>query len=153
MHILTRNHRSRGFTLIEMSMVIVILGMAAAGVSQLAGLYFKNQDFKRTETNIHVISSAIGNFRSLHGRYPCPASITEERSDIEYGRENCGDLSSTAPGSCIDGICVEESLRTMTYLNQFTREFVTGKPRVRVGFIPFRQLNLDEEEVYDAYGN
>jgi prepilin-type N-terminal cleavage/methylation domain-containing protein len=79
----------RGFTLIEMAIVIMIIGLLVASLMPLYGLYQKQQEISNTEVNVTVAISAIGTFRSLHGRYPCPASLTQDRNDPLYGREDC----------------------------------------------------------------
>ncbi len=62
-------------------------------------------------------------------------------------------IVTPAAGACnnpIDGICIQTSLRSL----QFTSGAAllpAENPRVRVGFIPFRTLNLSEREAYDGH--
>jgi prepilin-type N-terminal cleavage/methylation domain-containing protein len=144
---------SKGFTLIEMAIVILIVGLAVAALMPVYSIYVNQQRTSATTSHVNAAISAIGNFRSLKGRYPCPASLTIDRTDANYGRENCSDLTPTAVGSCNNGICVEQSKRAAI---AYQYPFGTARnqpPRVLVGTIPFRQLNLDEDEAYDGYRN
>lgn len=136
----------RGFTLIEMTMVIIIFGIIVAAFAGVYTQYINHQRSETTRINVNNLASALGNFRTMYGRYPCPASLTEDRNSVTYGREtDCKD-SVVPVGTCLDGICVEESTRE---IDPGTGAF---KPRVRIGFAPFRELGLDEDEVYDGFG-
>ncbi|MBK9563243.1 MAG: hypothetical protein IPO54_09075 [Micavibrio sp.] len=68
----------------------------------------------------------MGTFRSLYGRYPCPASLTVDRNDPKYGREDCEGTRTVAVGSSTpdEGIWVERSRRTA-----FAHEYPAGTPR------------------------
>ncbi|MGQ0526594.1 MAG: type II secretion system protein [Alphaproteobacteria bacterium] len=146
--------RISGFTLTEMSLAIMIIGVIVAGAVPLYSQYVQRQDIKKTAENIAQISDAIGAFRLQWGRYPSPASLSAARTDPEYGREQ---RAVTPPaGSCAPGggLCAESSVRTGLAFTDRTGTFVpSGTPTIQVGFIPFRQLGLDEEQAYDNYGN
>lgn len=134
--------KSAGYSLIELATVMIIIGLLVAPMIAAYNSYQKKLAFEVTDDNIALVSTAMGAYRALNGRYPCPASITADRDSPDYGRES--DCSSTviAPGSCADGICVKNSARS-----------IAGVPiRVRVGSIPFRHLNVSENTSYDAYG-
>ena len=155
----------KGFTLIEMAIVVMILGIALAAGAKIYDLHRKTIAIEDTQVAIADLNGAIGDFRSVFGRYPCPASLTATRDDPTYGREQCEDLSDNsdfsdvAPGQCKNGICIEESVRDIpagyligaTLIPTTTATATT--PRVRIGAIPFRDLNLDEINAYDGYGN
>lgn len=143
----------RGFTLIEMAIVIMVIGLLVASLTPLYGLFQKQQEIETTQVNVTVAISAMGTFRSLYGRYPCPASLTVDRNDPKYGREDCEGTRTVAVGSSTpdEGIWVERSRRTA-----FAHEYPAGtprneSPRVLVGALPFRNLNLEESQGYDSY--
>lgn len=144
----------RGFTLIEMAMVIMIIGLLIASLMPLYGLYQKQEEISNTDVNVTVATSALGAFRSIHGRYPCPASMTQDRNNPLYGREDCFSTRTVGAGSCTldEGLCVERSRRAA-----FSHIFPEGtpprneSPRVIVGALPFRNLNLEESQGYDSY--
>lgn len=139
----------KGFTLIEMAIVVLLLGLAVAALSPLYKIQLKKAEIETTDLNISSISNSIGNFRSIYGRYPCPASLTMDRGNNDYGREMC----PTAAGEAIAGTFIEASSRTFDFTDPFDGPQVAQAPRIRVGFVPFRHLGLDEEDAYDGYGN
>ncbi len=144
------NHaRIYGYTLIELSIVMLILGVGVASALQWYSVHQKKQKFETSESNITQVTNALGDFRSMFGRYPCPASFTAISGDTDYGHESnmCSEataFSASGIGSISNGVLIEKSKRDIAGL---------GKPRIIRGSIPFRVLNLPEEIAYDGYGN
>ncbi len=156
----------RGFTLIEMSVVIMLMGVALAAAAPLYNQYIKEQELQKTRDHIELVSAAVSSYRSLYGRYPLPAPVNAIRTDPRYGHEAgpapqlpaLPPAPTGAPGTLdpVLGVYISRSLRTaFTYLNPFVANNppVTQQPRVRTGFVPFRILNLPEEVAYDGHGN
>lgn len=144
----------RGFTLIEMAVVIMIVGLLVASLTPLYGLYQKQQEMDKTQINVTVAISAIGTFRSIYGRYPCPASLTADRNADNYGHEDCTSARTINPGASTpdEGIWVERSRRApIDFMYPKNTPVKTEAPRVLVGALPFRNLNLDEKQGYDSY--
>lgn len=142
--------QDRGFTLVEMAMVIIIIGVAIAAGGPFYSSYMKKKAFEKTKENIEEISGAIGDFRALYGRYPCPSSLTDPRNSNTYGHEpvtTCTDTTQ-AVGDCTGGVCIQQSIRDVN-----SDPAITDRPRVRVGWIPFRELNIPEDDAFDSYGN
>ncbi len=137
-----------GFTLIEMAVVIMVVGLLISAFAPIYTLHLKKKAMDDTNLDIATISTAIGNFRTLHGRYPCPASLTAQRGDVNYGHEtDCEDIS-VAPGSPLtNGVIIQQNIRTIP--PSVTPETL----RVRVGAVPFRELNLQEDQSIDGYNN
>ena len=85
-----KHHNNQsGFTLIEMAIVILILGVGIAAFVPLYNVHLKKERVEATQKHVEMATEAIGHFRSLYGRYPCPASLTDDRDDSSYGREDC----------------------------------------------------------------
>lgn len=138
-----------GYTLIELAMVVLIVGLTIGSGLSIYSLYQTERKKSLTETSMLRINLAIEAFKERYGRYPCPSSYTAVRGSPAYGREgNCADISVT-PGECRQGICVERSIAGRTVeLDDGT--VVT--PRIRRGAVPFMDLNLFETDFYDQYG-
>ncbi|HEU4839208.1 MAG TPA: prepilin-type N-terminal cleavage/methylation domain-containing protein, partial [Micavibrio sp.] len=141
-------HRSQaGYTLAEMAIAIIVIGIFIAGTMSAYHMYRIEQKNEKTEFKRLRIDFALNDFKKRHGRYPCPARYDIGRDNPNYGYEgNCAD-TSVAAGVCSDGICVERSIREVqigdgSYI----------RPRVRRGAVPFRVLNLAERDSYDEYG-
>ena len=132
----------RGYTLIQLAVAIMILGLMIAPAAVLYNNYKKTTDFENTYKNVSASVDNIQLRRSTLGAYPCPAPIDAARDDAAYGGalSDCPGTGSTAiaTGTCENGICVEAG---------------RGGERVLVGAVPFRELQLDEMRSYDAYGS
>ncbi len=129
------NKSSAGFTLVELCVVIIILGTVIATV---ATGYQSWQAQVKVETNQERIASAsdrINDYKKTHGHFPQPASLTLPRGDANYGYEG---TSFPAAGTCTNGLCAQTG--------------VSGR-KVLIGALPFRELNIHEEESYDVYGS
>ena len=148
---------SRGFTIIEMAIVTMIIGLVFASAAQL--LTQRQQWVQKENTRLAVISAnaAISNFRDTFGRYPCPASLTAVPGDADYGIESDCDDTSVAVGAGIgpEGYAITAGQRTVAYNDRATDPptLINEVPRVRTGALPFKTLNMDETEMVDGYRN
>jgi len=169
-----------GFTLIEMAIVTVIIGMVVAAAAQLLT---QRQEWAKKDDTQQVVERAereIAAFRNTWGRYPCPASLTAGPATIIgtetlYGTESDDGIDATP--ECTDtivavdtGIDAQRGYARVTatdpatggplnvmYTNRLTGlPFNGGVPApaiIRVGAIPYKALNLDEDDAIDGYGN
>lgn len=147
----------QGFTLIEMAVVVLIIGILTAAFAQV---YAQRVAFLRaneTARDVRDAVSAISAFRTLNGRYPCPASLTLTPDSPDYGREtDCANENLTAGqcgpnGTLPEGVCAQLSQRSVQFSSGGA---VLNQPvRVRIGALPFRQLNIPESKAVDGYGN
>lgn len=136
-----------GYTLLELAIAIVIIGVFLASGAMAYHMYKLEQKNEKTEFKRLRIDFALNDFKKRHGRYPCPARYDIGRENPNYGYEtDCAD-TSIAPGVCKDGLCVEKSIRQVQ-IGDGSHVY----PRVRRGAIPFRVLNLMEKESYDEFG-
>lgn len=149
-----------GFTLIEMAIVMTILGVLIATFFPIYDHYQSQKKFIETKTELHdQITASIGSFRDLYGRYPCPAPLTAQTGDPAYGREQCNAFTlADAPGDMASGVIYLQSQRAAIpgWLDNRTAPPYTtnpGSPRVILGALPFKELGMDEDMAYDAYGN
>ncbi len=96
------DRRQRGFTLIEISLVLIVSGLVMLIASQ--ALKLQNTNTKRAITldSLNVTRDALIEFVALQGRYPCPADITLDLHDANYGRENV-DGSGNCIGTTVTG--------------------------------------------------
>lgn len=125
-----------GFSLIELAIVMVMIGLVMAPAISIYHTQRITADWDGTEANVDNSVDELGRFRSVHGRYPCPASRTAIPGDLNYGHEDC----TVHPfGTCVGGTCT------------FTSN-VAGQ-QVLVGAVPFKTLNLQESVSFDRYMN
>lgn len=122
-----------GFTLIEIAVSLMVMGLLIAPAIAAYNLYVEQQKIEHTKISLDRSSTAITAFLESYGRYPCPAPMDADVGDVEYGYEDC---SATAPG-----IITAQSARVPALAN----------PNVLIGSLPFRTLNLDQNDVRDGY--
>lgn len=146
----SHHENSRGFTLVEMAFVIVLFGLIVASFTQVYSQYIQRQKIELTKVNVNNVASAIGNFRTMYGRYPCPAPLNDNRNSSTYGRETNCTTQTIPPGQFAGGVFIQERIDQID-INPDPAVTDNIRPRVRIGFVPFRELGLEESEVYDGY--
>lgn len=129
-----------GFTLIEIAISLILLGLIIIPALSIYQNFVEESDFEETQQSASVIINELSSFNATYGRLPCPASITDVRGDATYGFElaNC-QAAAPALNTCSNGICAYASLNP-------------GRI-VLVGAVPFKDLNIFEEQTYDHYGS
>lgn len=116
----------RGYTLIEMAVVISVAGLLLASFVSAYGIYLKTKAQQTTENNSSLLAAALSNFLVQNGRYPCPARMDLQRGDADYGMESECDPAVNAAmvpppavgqvlypatvtaGTCAVGLCFED---------------------------------------------
>lgn len=116
------HHSSRGFSLIEVAIILSVLAMvltAALGWLAPAG---KEEAFKAEETKERLtdIRRAIHAFRVNHGRLPCPARRNMRDDDPRLGEEDCSQDASAS--------------------------------NINYGILPVRALGISPEYLVDGWG-
>ncbi|HIL29063.1 MAG TPA: type II secretion system protein [Micavibrio sp.] len=133
--------KKAGFTLVEMAMVLVIIGLVVAPAVGLYNLYSAQQREDKTIMAMNAAWNAIDGFRSMYGRYPCPAPFDAIRTSSAYGHE-----ALDGAGNC------DDSLSGITSSVSFRSALPPTDNEIFVGSIPFRQMNLREDLIVDGYG-
>jgi len=86
----------QGFTLIELSVVLAIVGLLVGGGLMAAGPLFERAHIQQTQSTMDQIESALTLFAIRNDRLPCPADGALQPNQPLYGREQPG----SRPGSC-----------------------------------------------------
>ena len=106
---------SKGFTLIELSIVLLITGIISIPLLNLYSNYLKEEKIKITKENIDKVS--IGISLSSPIRYPCPSNRALPQTNPNYGEDVCAIAGFTLAGvpNCVagaeQGICKAPGLR------------------------------------------
>lgn len=143
--------REAGYTLLEIAIVIIALGVLVTAAVPIYNIYMKEKDAQTTRDRKSDIYYALIDYKKRMTKYPCPASLTAVNGDHNYGVEACP-ADSLAAGSCEDGLCMEEGPARITLENPDGTSTVTTTRVIR-GAVPFRALGLSESKSYDGYGN
>lgn len=146
-----QNMMEKGYTLIQMALALMVIGVLLAGFLGIYTQYQVEEKVTKTNTRVNNALQSIQKYRNVFGTLPCPAPMNVARTDAAYGMaSNYARYTATGAlpvvaGGCAEGICIEQNTRTD----------LAGTPtlRVRVGAIPFRDMQLDESDTYDAYGS
>lgn len=121
----------KGFTLIEIAIVIIIAGILLAFLGDALTNYLKNNRIQTTEYRLEQIKESLVQYLSINRKYPCPANIELAADDANFGRAHAVTCENGTP------------VGTGT---------VEAGP-VRIGAVPIRTLNLPDEFAGDAWGN
>ena len=140
---------SRGFTLLEMAIVMIIAGIIFGIFGIVLNQYLQKKNIEGTNASINTAHEGISKFYSEYRRLPCPGPLYENAS-YEMGEDtDCTD-TSVAPGSCGNGYCVASSSKLVDHDGN------TATPpqqvRIRIGAVPFDTLKHGIEEDIDADG-
>jgi len=117
-----------GFSLIEISIVLIIMSvLIGAGIS-IASIQMENTRIEKTKQKQAAIKTALINFISRNYRLPCPAVATLTSTDANYGVE------AENPGTCTS-----------------VSGFGSGSSRNVRGIVPWKSLGLSDEVALDGY--
>lgn len=124
----------RGFTLIELSIVLVVIGLLAVG--GFAAINPILESTKRTETRgkLEQIEKALTLWVMRYECLPCPADVTVASGDALFGIAQDG-------GGVAMNACQANALAPSCQHNN-----MTGVP-------PWESLGLSRDEVIDGWGN
>ncbi|MFM9890172.1 MAG: type II secretion system protein [Rickettsiales bacterium] len=94
----------RGFSLLEMSVVIAIVSIIAVMGLEATSIYLGRTAYTSTRDKIAAIDQALRNYYRITGRLPCPANRTQAESysaGTTYGFEDCAPTSSIFTGGVV----------------------------------------------------
>lgn len=84
-------HTHSGFTLVEMAMVLLIIGLLTGGLLMPLSTQYELKQRQQVQAELKQIKEALMGYYLIHGHFPCPASSTSN-----YGRE----FDRTSNGIC-----------------------------------------------------
>lgn len=82
--------RQHGFSLIEIALVLVIVGLALGGIMSALGPQLEQRKYAAAQEQLKAATEALYGFAVLNGRLPCPAVVTadnglEQRTSVATG--------------------------------------------------------------------
>ena len=92
--------RHRGFSLVEMAVVLLIVGLLASVFLPATNTMMDNNRRKETRAKLEAIEQAMRRFVVVNGRLPCPANGALAPGNVEQGLEqpHPGTAACTAGG-------------------------------------------------------
>lgn len=136
MKIFNKNFSKKAFSLIELSVVLVIISVLIAGTLSVSITSINNAKAKVTNDKIKAIYQSMGAFLLKNYRLPCPANLTLAKITSGYGAE------IGSQGGCSG---------TGVYLNTVGSGQTASQ--VAYGMVPVTALGLSADMAEDAYGN
>ena len=141
--LLSRNDGIRAFSLMELAMVVLVLGLLAAAGLRYSAARLDSNNLATTNNNLDVVEQALLNYRIAYGRLPCPALIADGENSPTFGKEY--DNSTLDNTNTIgSGNCSGASFADITSVASY-RYTVYGA-------IPTKTLQLPDKYAYDAWG-
>lgn len=127
--------RERGFTLIEIAVVLLIVGLMTVGLLDGYVAIRTNKGIADTNKNHEAILTALRTFLLHNNRLPCPALGNLPPGDANYGVE------APTPGTCTGTV----DLFDVTVVPAAVREHYLA------GVIPWATLGLQGDERFDGF--
>jgi prepilin-type N-terminal cleavage/methylation domain-containing protein len=90
--------RARGFSLLEMAIVLVIVGLLLGGMLGSVGALQQRQRLAQTQGQLDEIRDALIAFAVVNGRLPCPADPATPNTTVGAGLERL-----PTPAGCTGG--------------------------------------------------
>ncbi len=149
----TGNHtkmNQKGFSLIELSLALIIIGLLAAPLLHQYNQYSQRRVKDQTDLSQGVIARAINDFVDANGRYPCPARYTLDENDPNHGKESYTPpvppppAPPITPGACV----VAGGIFATTGRDANT---AGGPDPVLIGAVPYASLNIPYEMALDGW--
>jgi len=124
-----------GFTLLEMTIVIVIISIVAISLVAMFSASLQKLQYQQTVVKMQTIQTALRNFRFAHNRLPCPADATI----VGVGTLNFG-IEGANPGTCTGGVPAANYSEILGSINNIE------------GMVPTKTLELPDDYAIDGWG-
>lgn len=129
---ITQNKTKKAFSLIELSVVIIIISILITGSLTASISAINSAKNKVTRDRMEQIYNALGNYLLINGHLPCPASLLEIKSTSATYGESVG-----SAGACSGSGVYNSSVAT----------------NLVYGMVPIRALGLENDMAEDGFGS
>ncbi|MGD9721484.1 MAG: type II secretion system protein [Pirellulales bacterium] len=138
------DHRVRGFTMLELAVVLLIIALVLGGGGVLFIASLRGHQMDDTKARMAAIQQALLDYRHVYQRIPCPADITYTTCAASFGLES--GTVDTDTGSSTYGQFIGCAYGSGTPQANFRSGNVYG------GMVPTQELNLPDEFAFDGWG-
>src|SRR5262245_38910887 len=84
-----KNNPESGFSLLELAIVLVILGMIVGSTLPLLTAHMTRAAFLKTRSNQEYVVSALAAYVERNRRFPCPAESQKGGAQFGVAQESC----------------------------------------------------------------
>lgn len=139
----------RGFSLIELSIVLIILGVLAVPLINAYEAYKSEHAFLKNQSAMEATAVGIASYYAKNGAYPCPADPALAVTDAAGGNE------SRVAGNCVitGDIRVGPGTDFLSTGTATDWDFDGNPDRVLIGSVPFKTIEVSLLDSIDSYGN
>lgn len=135
-----RFHHRRGFTLLELAIVLALVGLMAGFALKVADSTIGESCNQKTQAQLERIQSTIENYVRTNNRYPKPAWINYGSNNADFGKE------------ATDGIAVASSTAAYGTSIPNNGTAMRNSGGVLIGMLPFATLGLNANDAADCWG-
>ena len=135
-----RNNKvGQGFTLVELAIVMMIVGLLMGGGLISISQYIKVQRTKETRQKIDQVMNVLSAYIQAHYRLPCPADPGAVAARQGWEIDNGGVAGQ--PGKCLTPHGNPGTITSNTMYMETE------------GIVPWKELGIPQNAVVDAWGN
>lgn len=124
-----KEHDSQGFTLLELTIALLIMGVVTAGLLSIVNPIVESGKVKTTEKKMERIIDILAIYAQRNNRIPCPGDPDRSNNPPPFGAESGSGSGGTNLGSCSSAGSIIE------------------------GIVPYKTLGIAEQDIIDAWGN
>jgi len=143
-----RAQKNKGFTLLEVSIVLVLMSFVTIGGLVILTASVQKSQTDATLAKIQTIETALLNFRLAQNRLPCPAQLSLASSSTSYALEAGATTGGTGTGECKTGMTPAADFEATNGTSAIQANAIAAE-----GAIPTRALQLPDDYMFDAWGN
>lgn len=129
-------HLLRGFTLIELSISVLIISLIIAGIVTIENQRIRVDKMSELDRKVEAIGAALYRYRLINSKLPCPGNSSLARSNANFGLQADG-----AAGACNAGASISSNINSSD-----------GAVSVFGGSVPVRTLGLSDDFAFDPWG-
>ncbi|MBI4031350.1 MAG: type II secretion system protein [Proteobacteria bacterium] len=93
----------KGFSLIELAIGLVVIGLLVAAVTQWVKTELVKSDINSTKDRAEIVIAAINAYYDDNGHYPWPANPAVTEGNSNYGKQDLALPSTSAPNEVVRG--------------------------------------------------
>jgi len=143
--------KNAGFSLIEMTIVLIIFSIMVAGAMNVLTAYELRTQSKEIKSKLDTIKAGLENYIERFGMLPCPASLVAIPGTKDFGKAMDCNTTAVKAGFCSKSgsYCIQKGRKIAPIGSKKSAEAL----RVRIGAVPARDINIPFEMTFDKWGS